>query len=63
MVLKKCHFDDLFKKVLEEIETQFDKDFELEISPAAGLQLLDNLVAVHGLLLQQAQEQGVGTAF
>ena len=31
MVLKKCHFDDLFKKVLEEIETQFDKDFELEI--------------------------------
>ena len=28
MVLKKCHFDDLFKKTLEQIEEDFDKDFE-----------------------------------
>ena len=31
MVLKKCHFDNLFKKILEKIETEFDKDFELEV--------------------------------
>ena len=31
MVLKKCHFDDLFKEILENIETEFDKDFEQEI--------------------------------
>ena len=30
-MIRKCHFDDLFKKILEEIETEFDKDFELEV--------------------------------
>ena len=32
MVLKKCHFDNLFKKILDEIEETFDSDFELGIS-------------------------------
>ena len=28
MVLEKCHFDDLFKKVISQIEDEFDKDFD-----------------------------------
>lgn len=28
MVIKKCHFDDLFRKVLQQIEDTFDEEFE-----------------------------------
>lgn len=28
MVLEKCHFDDFFKKTIEQIEETFDQEFE-----------------------------------
>lgn len=44
MVIKKCHFDDLFMKIIEEIEDEFDKDFEEDIKfDLEGSTDLDNL--------------------
>lgn len=56
MVIRRCHFDDLFKKVLNEIEELFDKEFEdgfpVSLEGADGQQVRSTLYDHMGKILE-----------
>ena len=57
MVLKRCHFDDLFKKTLSQIEEEFDTEFEdgfpVSLEGADGQEVRSTIYDAMGKILEQ----------